>query len=143
LGGEPLISSSFEPFVSVGEEEALAVADVIQGGVLSAYIGAPGPDFMGGPQVRNFEQQAAEYFGVRHALAVNSWTSGLIAAVGAAGIEPGDEVITTPWTMAATATSILHWNGIPVFADIAPDTFNIDPERVERLISGRTRAIIA
>ncbi len=74
-------------------------------------------------------------------MAVNSWTSGLIAAVGAIGIEPGDEIITTPWTMAATATAILHFNGIPVFADIDPVSFNIDPAAVERLISPRTRAI--
>jgi dTDP-4-amino-4,6-dideoxygalactose transaminase len=74
---------------------------------------------------------------------VNSWTSGLIAAVGAIGIEPGDEVITTPWTMAATATAIVHWNGIPIFADIDPDTFNICPKSVAKLITPRTKAILA
>lgn len=143
LGGTPVISRTLEHFHSVGEEEALAAADVVRSGVLSAYIGAPGEGFMGGVQVRAFEAQAAEYFGVKHAIAVNSWTSGLIAAVGAIGIEPGDEIITTPWTMAATATAILHFNGIPVFADIDPVSFNIDPASVERLISPRTRAILA
>jgi dTDP-4-amino-4,6-dideoxygalactose transaminase len=93
--------------------------------------------------VRALESQAAEYFGVSYAIAVNSWTSGLIAAVGAIGIEPGDEIITTPWTMAATSTAILHFNGIPVFADIDPVSFNIDPSSVERMISPRTRAIMA
>ena len=73
---------------------------------------------------------------------MNSWTSGLVAAIGAIGIEPGDEVIVTPWTMVATATSILHWNGIPVFADIDPDTFNIDPVKVEAAVGPRTRAIL-
>ncbi|MDQ8031002.1 pyridoxal-5'-phosphate-dependent protein [Bordetella genomosp. 1] len=143
LGGTPVISRTLDHFHSVGEEEALVAADVVRSGVLSAYIGAPGEGFMGGVQVRAFEAQAAEHFGVKHAIAVNSWTSGLIAAVGAIGIEPGDEIITTPWTMAATSTAILHFNGIPVFADIDPVSFNIDPASVERLITPRTRAILA
>ena len=141
-GGPPTIGRSLEAFHAMGEEEVQVAADVVRGGVLSAYIGAPGEAFMGGPRVRAFEAKAADYFGVRHALAVNSWTSGLIAAVGAIGIEPGDEIITTPWTMAATATAILHWNGIPVFADIDRRTFNLCPASVERLISPRTRAIV-
>jgi dTDP-4-amino-4,6-dideoxygalactose transaminase len=63
--------------------------------------------------------------------------------VGAIGIAPGDEVIVTPWTMVATATAILHWNGIPVFADIDPHTFNLDPAKVEAAITPRTRAILS
>ena len=143
LGGNPVIAEPLPPYPSLGEDDVAAASAVIRSGVLSGYIGAPGAAFMGGERVRAFEQQAAEYFGVRHALTVNSWTSGLICAVGAIGLEPGDEVITTPWTMAATATAILHWAGIPVFADIDPDTYNIDPASVERLITPRTRAIIA
>ena len=143
LGGSPAIRNSFGRFNTIGEEELAAATEVIRSGVLSAYIGAPGDAFMGGPRVRAFEAAAAEYFGVKHAVAVNSWTSGLIAAVGAIGLEPGDEVITTPWTMVATATAILQWNGIPVFADIEPDSFNIDPVSVEKLIGPRTRAILA
>jgi len=142
-GGSPVISYDLEPFNSVGEEEVDAASRVIRSGVLSAYIGAPGEEFMGGQEVRAFEKQAADYFGVKYAVVVNSWTSGLIASIGAIGIEPGDEVITTPWTMAATATAILHFNGIPIFADIDPDTFNIDPSSVEKLITPRTRAIMA
>jgi dTDP-4-amino-4,6-dideoxygalactose transaminase len=143
LGGKPVIDSPLEPFHSMGEDEVAAASAVIRSGVLSAYIGAPGEGFMGGPNVRHFEEKATRYFGVKHVVAVNSWTSGLIAAVGAIGIEPGDEIITTPWTMAATATAILHFNGIPVFADIDPISFNIDPATVEKLISPRTRAIMA
>lgn len=143
LGGRPAIQGTFKRFNTIGEEELAAATSVIRTGVLSAYIGAPGDAFMGGPSVRAFEAQAAQYFGVKHAVAVNSWTSGLIAAVGALGIEPGDEIITTPWTMVATATAILHWNGIPVFADIEPGSFNIDPSSVEKLIGPRTRAILA
>ena len=142
-GGTPVITTPLAGFQSIGENEVAVVSEVIRGGVLSAYIGAPGPGFMGGTRVKVFEQEAADYFGVKHAVAVNSWTSGLIAAIGAIGLEPGDEVITTPWTMAATATAILHWNGIPVFADIDPDTFNICPNSVAQLITPRTRAIMA
>jgi perosamine synthetase len=142
-GGTPAIPYELSLFNSVGDDEVLAATRVIRSGVLSAYIGAPGEGFMGGHEVKAFEKQAAEYFGVKHAIVVNSWTSGLIAAVGAIGIEPGDEIITTPWTMAATSTAILHFNGIPIFADIDPETFNIDPISVENLITPRTRAILA
>jgi len=143
FGGPATLPHALPPVVSMGEDDVAAASEVIRSGVLSGYIGAPGEAFMGGPRVRAFEAQAAEYFGVKHALAVNSWTSGLVAAVGALGIEPGDEIITTPWTMAATATAILHWCGIPVFADIDRDTFNIDPASVERQIGPRTKAVIA
>lgn len=143
FGGTPTIAGTLTAFHSVGEEEAQAAAEVVRGGVLSAYIGAPGEFFMGGPRVRAFEEQAARHFGVKHAVAVNSWTSGLVASVGAIGVEPGDEIITTPWTMAATATAILHWNAIPVFADIDRVSFNLDPASVARQVSPRTRAIMA
>ncbi len=142
LGGEPVIENSFPIYQTLGVEEELAVKKVIQNGVLSAYIGAKGEQFLGGACVRQFEEVFAEYFGVEHAVAVNSWTSGLIAAVGALGIEPGDEVIVTPWTMAATVTAILHWNAIPVFADIDPQTFNLNPIAVEQAISPYTKAIM-
>ncbi|MGZ8349852.1 MAG: DegT/DnrJ/EryC1/StrS family aminotransferase [Allosphingosinicella sp.] len=143
LGGPAVIQAPLAPFRSIGEEEVEVAADVVRTGVLSAYIGGRGPAFMGGEQVRAFEGKAAGYFGVAHAIAVNSWTSGLIAAVGAIGIEPGDEIITTPWTMAATSTAILHFAGIPIFADIDRESFNIDPASVESVIGPRTRAILA
>ena len=143
LGGTPTISRPLAGYQSMGPEEEEAVVRVVRSGVLSAYIGAPGEGFMGGTEVRAFEQKAAEKFGVKHAIGVNSWTSGLIAAVGAIGVEPGDEIITTPWTMSATAMAILHWNAIPVFADIDRATFNLDPESVRKNITPRTRAILA
>lgn len=142
-GGAPAIPRPLELFRSMGEDEVEAAARVVRTGVLSAFIGAPGEFFLGGPEVRAFEAKAADYFGVKHAISVNSWTSGLIAAIGAIGIEPGDEVITTPWTMSATAMAILHWNAIPVFADIDQRSFNIDPASVEKLIGPRTKAIMA
>ena len=115
----------------------------MRSGVLSQFLGVWHKDFYGGPKVQEFEKMAAEYFDVEHAITVNSWTSGLIAAVGALDIEPGDEIIVSPWTMTASATAILHWNAIPIFADIEEDTFNLDPASVEANITPYTKAIMA
>ena len=111
--------------------------------MLSQFLGCWDPDFYGGPKVQEFERACEKYFGVKHVVTVNSWTSGLIAAVGAIGIEPGDEVVVPPWTMSASATAILHWNAIPVFADIETETFNLDPKSVEANITPYTKAIMA
>jgi len=141
-GGEKTIKKPFRRYNSIGKEELQAASEVIESGVLSQFLGCWDEDFYGGPKVREFERNCAEYFGVKHAITVNSWTSGLIAAVGAIGIEPGDEMIVTPWTMSATATAILHWNAIPVFADIHPDTYNLDPRSIEANITPYTKAIM-
>ena len=127
----------------LGNEERVLVNEVLDSGNLSQFIGAWDPDFFGGPFVRKLEKDAAAYFGVRHALTFNSWTSGLIAAVGAIGINPGDQIIVTPWTMSASAMAILHWNAVPVFADIDPKSYCIDPEDVLRKITPKTRAIMS
>ncbi|TRZ51186.1 DegT/DnrJ/EryC1/StrS family aminotransferase [bacterium] len=141
-GGPKTIEQSFPHYNSIGENEILAVEKVMRSGQLSKFLGSWGDDFLGGPKVKEFEDAWAKHFGVRYAVSVNSLTSGLIAAVGAIGIEPFDEVITSPWTMCATATSILVWNGIPVFADIDEGTYNLDPKSVEKNVTERTRAII-
>lgn len=143
LGGEKTISRAFKPYNTIGEEEKQAVMQVLDSGVLSQYLGAWHENFYGGPKVRQFEENCQSFWGVKHAVAANSLTSGLIAAVGALGISPGDEVIVSPWTMCATATAVLHWNAIPVFADIEKDTFNLDPASVEANITPYTKAIIA
>jgi dTDP-4-amino-4,6-dideoxygalactose transaminase len=106
-------------------------------------LGAWGPDFYGGPKVQAFERACEDFFSVKHAVTTNSWTSGLVAAVGSLDVEPGDEVLVSPWTMSASATAILHWNCIPVFVDIEPDTFCIDPRQIEQHISPRTKAIMS
>lgn len=143
FGGPKLIQKEFTRYNPIGFEEVEAGKNVIASGVLSKFLGCWDPDFYGGKKVQEFERAVEAYFGVKHAVTVNSWTSGLIAAVGAIGIEPGDEVIVSPWTMCASATAILHWNAIPVFADIEPDTFCLDPDSVENNISPYTRAIMA
>jgi dTDP-4-amino-4,6-dideoxygalactose transaminase len=142
-GGNRVIDYEFQPYNHIGEEEISAVVEVMSSGNLSGYVGSWEPAFYGGPKVQEFENNWQEFFGVKHAIAVNSWTSGLICAVGAIGVEPGDEVIVSPWTMSATATAIVHWNAIPIFADIDADDFCIDPKDVIKKITNRTKAILA
>jgi len=142
FGGNKTIPTPFKLYNSLGKEEVSAAKEVVESGVLSKYLGCWDSDFFGGPKVQEFERQCESYFGVKHAITVNSWTSGLVAAIGAVGIEPGDEIIVTPWTMSASATAILHWNAIPVFADIDPETFNLDPVSVEANITPYTKAIL-
>ena len=142
FGSQKTIGSPFPRYNPIGAEELEAARRVIETGVLSRFIGGWEPDFFGGPKVQEFERACETAFRTKHAVTVNSWTSGLVAAVGAAGIAPGDEVIVTPWTMSASATAILAWNAIPVFADIEAQTFNLDPASIEKNITALTRAIM-
>lgn len=142
-GGKPVRTALFPAYNSIGSEEKEVVNGVLNSGVLSRYLGTDSPDFYGGPEVQALEKEWAEYFGVKHAVAVNSCTSGLICAVGAAGIGPGDEVIVSPYTMSASATAPLWYGGVPVFADIEEEYFCLDPKSVEEKITAATRAIIA
>lgn len=142
FGGPKTINKEFPRYNPIGEGEVAAVTAVVRGGVLSKFLGTWDADFFGGEKVQAFERAWSSYFKVKHAVTVNSNTSGLIAAIGAIGIEPGDEVIVSPWTMSASATAILVWNGIPVFADIEERTFNLDPVSIEKNITPRTRAIM-
>lgn len=128
---------------SIGKDEILAANKVVRSGILSEYIAKPGKYFLGGKNVKKFEKLVCKTFNVKYAISVNSWTSGLTAAIGAIGIEPGDEVICSPWTMSASAISILHWNAIPVFVDIDPVTFNLDLNKLKKAITKKTKAIMA
>lgn len=131
-GGQP-VRSTFLPFgrPCIGQEEVDEILETLESG----WIGT-------GPKAARFEKMFAEYVGSSHALAVNSCTAALHLSIVASGIVPGDEVITSPLTFAATANAVIHAGGQPVFADIDPITLNIDPAAVERAISSRTRAII-
>ncbi|MDO8861661.1 DegT/DnrJ/EryC1/StrS family aminotransferase [Haliea sp. E1-2-M8] len=143
FGGPKTIGRTFKKYNPIGPEEVAAAKEVVESGVLSQYLGVWHADFYGGPKVQEFERASESYFNVKHAITVNSWTSGLVAAIGAIGIEPGDEVIVSPWTMSASATAILHWNAIPVFADIESRTFCLDPDSVRANITPYTKAIMA
>lgn len=142
-GGTPAIRKKFKKYNPIGIEERKAADRVMKSGVLSGFVGGWCEEFLGGPEVRAFEEEWAKAFSVRHAVAVNSWTSGLICAVGAIGISPGDEVIVPPWTMCASATAILHWGGVPVFADITVDDYCLDMHAVEKVLSAKTKAIMS
>ena len=119
------------------------MAEVLDSGVLSGFVGLWGEHFRGGPRVRRLEQAWTERFGARHAIAMNSATSALYAAAAAAGVGPGDEVIVSPYTMSASATCALVHGATPVFADIDAGTFCLDPESVRARITPRTKAIVA
>ena len=108
-----------------------AVADVIASG-----------RFILGPHVRSFEEEAAAELGARHGVAVGNGTDALVLGLEALGIGRGDEVITTPYTFYATAEAIARVGATPVFADIKPDTLNLDPAAAEAAITDRTRAIM-
>jgi dTDP-4-amino-4,6-dideoxygalactose transaminase len=130
-------------YSTLGEEEKKAVMGVLDSGNLSGFLGTWSPQFYGGPHVRKLEEEWQEYFNVAHAVTMNSATSALCAAVGAAGVGPGDEVIVSPITMTASATAALAYGAIPVFADIDPETFNITAKTIKACITPQTRAIMA
>lgn len=115
----------------IGDEEKRAVLEVLESGMLAQ-----------GSRVEAFEKAFAEMCGAKHAIATSSGTTALHVALLAHGIGPGDEIITTPFTFIASANSILYVGAKPVFVDIDPVTFNLDPDGVERAITPRTRAIL-
>ncbi|MGE5370810.1 MAG: DegT/DnrJ/EryC1/StrS family aminotransferase [Solirubrobacterales bacterium] len=141
-GGEKVRTRLFPAYKTIGEAEQEAALRVVKSGVLSKYLGAWHKDFYGGPEVQALEKEWAAYYGVKHAISVNSATSGLYCAVGAAGIGPGDEVIVCPYTMSASVTSVIVFNGVPVFADLEPEYFCLSPESIESRITERTKAIV-
>lgn len=142
LGGTPVIKRPLPPYNSIGKEEEKAAIKVIKGKILSGFVARPGKCFLGGKYVRDLEERFCKMFGVKYAVSFNSASTALQAAVGALGIGPGDEVITSPYTMSATASAILFNNALPVFADIAADNFCLDPSSVEKNINKKTKAIL-
>jgi dTDP-4-amino-4,6-dideoxygalactose transaminase len=141
-GGNKLRTEPFPAYNTINAEEEKAVLRVLKSGKLSTYLGAWHDDFYGGTEVQKLESEWAEYFNVKHAISVNSATSGLYAAVGAIGINPGDEVIVSAYTMSASATAILIYGGIPVFADIEEDYFCLDVNSIKEKITSKTKAIM-
>ena len=116
----------------IEEDDIQAVVDVLRGDYLTT-----------GPNVAGMERALEKYTGAKHAVAVSNGTAALHCACIAAGIGPGDEVITTPITFAASANCALYCGAKPVFADIDPDTYNIDPKSIEKNITPRTKAVVA
>ena len=116
-----------------GENEMNHIREVMDSGFGSSTSGN---------MCKRFEEAYAEKVGVQYAIAMNSGTSTLHAALWAAGVGYGDEVIFPPLTVISNVDAVLQLNAIPVFADIDPDTFNIDPEDIERKITEKTKAIM-
>lgn len=143
LGGKPIRQKPFPEYNPIGEAEKRAVLEVMDTGVLSGYLGMWSSEFYGGERVQKLEREWSNHYSVKHAVAVNSGTSALNSAVGATGAGPGDEVIVSPYSMSASATCALVFNAIPVFADILPDTFCLDPAAVRACVTPRTKAIVA
>ena len=142
LGGKPVRNKPFASHPVMGREERAEVLSVLKTGLLSGFIAKAGETFLGGPKVRELEALFSRYFGSKFAVAMNSATSALHAALLAVGVEPGDEVLVTPYSMCASATSIVMCGGIPVFVDIEPETFCIDPSKMEARITKKTKAIV-
>lgn len=160
LGGSPLRTKPFVVEPMIDEAEERLVLQAIRDRNFSRYIGiavgrdvlemtsaeAAGLDdywhFLGGPNVRRFAAAFAARLDVPYAIPVTSATVGLSLALAAAGVGPGDEVILPALSFSATGNAVLMFNSIPVFVDVDPDTFCIDPAAVEKAITPRTRAIM-
>ncbi|HWU41517.1 MAG TPA: DegT/DnrJ/EryC1/StrS family aminotransferase [Candidatus Acidoferrum sp.] len=133
-GGTPVVRKDLHvrwPIIT--QEDKAAVLAAMDSGILNGPYA---------PQVKALEEEWARYCHVKYALTTNSGTSALHTAVAAAGIGTGDQVITTAFTFLATALAVLQHNAIPVFVDIDPRTYNIDPAKIEARITSRTKAII-
>ncbi len=132
-GGPKTIDKNFE-WPVFDETEINAVADVVRSGKWG------NPDC--GDIVKSFEDEFAAFCGVKYALTCVNGSVALRLALIASGVRPGDEVIIPPYTFIATSTIVLEANCVPVFVDIDPDTYNLDPEKIEAAITKRTKAII-
>ncbi len=134
LGGPRAVPEALQKgWPLITEEDKAAVMKVLERGVLWGTSA---------PETRALEKEWAEFIGTKHCIATNGGTAALHMGVAAAGIEPGDEVITCAYSWFASASCIIHHNGIPRFVDIQPRTFNIDPAKIEEKITPKTRAII-
>jgi perosamine synthetase len=119
----------------IGEEEVEAVTKVMRSGMLTSALGA-------GPKVLEFEKNFAAFAGVKHAIGVNTGTAALHAAIAAAKIKPGDEIILPSFTFVATAEAAVLAGGKPVFADIDPQTFTLSPLAVKKALTPKTKVIL-
>ena len=126
------------PMINLRGEHA-AYWDELRGAVEAVLLDGR---YVGGPDVDAFEDEAAAYLGVRHAIGCNSGTDALVLALRALGVGPGHEVVTTPFTFFATAEAISALGATPVFADIDDATYNIDVDHAATLVTERTRALL-
>ncbi|RLE93085.1 MAG: hypothetical protein DRN04_08360 [Thermoprotei archaeon] len=133
-GGEPVRKEPFPLYRDIGEEELKELKEVIESKQLFRY---------GGTKVKKFEEEFAKFYGVKHAVACTSGTAAIHIALGALELDAGSEVITSPITDMGTIIPILAQNCIPIFADLDPYTYTLDPRDIEKRVSEKTKAIIA
>ncbi len=133
LGGDPVRTRPFHAWPVFGDAEEQELLETLRSGKWGR---------LDGQQVERFEKRFAEFHNAAHAVAVNNGTVALRIALLAAGIQAGDEVIVPPYTFLATATAVIECNAMPIFADVDLDTFCLDPEAAEAVITPRTKAII-
>jgi dTDP-4-amino-4,6-dideoxygalactose transaminase len=141
-GGKPVREKELPDYAVMDEREAKRAYEIVKKGILSDFLGCWGDEFFGGEQVRALEREWAQAFGVKHAITVNSNSTGLFCALGAAGIGSGDEVIVTPYSMSVSASAPLFFGAIPVFADIEENFFCLDPDDIIKKITEKTKAIL-
>lgn len=141
-GGPKTRNAPFPKHPIIGEEEKKQVLEVLESGNLSTFVAAPGENFLGGKKIREFEEKFSKKFKTQFAIAFNSASSALHAAVVSVGVNPGEEVIVPPYTFTSTATSALMNNSIPVFCDVKEDTYCLDPQKIASVHSSLSKAII-
>ncbi len=142
FGGKKIRNKEFAPQQDFGEEEKKLVLEVLESKELSGFLASPGEKFLGGKKVRELEDLFEDYYNIKHALAIQSATAGLHTAVAALNVNPGDEILVTPYSMCASATAAVMHNAIPIFVDIDENTFNMNPKKIKEAISPETKAII-
>jgi len=140
---KPIFKNPLPEYNTIGREEIDSAIKVLNSGILSGFVASPGPNFLGGEHVLALESAFCKTFGRSQAISFNSATSALHCSLIAAGVVENDEVIVPPFTMSATATSVLMCGAQPIFVDIEADTFCIDARLIEDKISSKTKAIIA
>ena len=142
FGGSKTRKKSFPRHPVIGKEETDQIMEVLKSGNISTFVASRGENFLGGKKIKEFEEKFSIKTGTKYAIAFNSATAALHAAVVAVGVQPGEEVVVPPYTFTSTATSSLMHNAIPVFSDVKRDIFCIDPSKLENVYSKLTRAII-
>jgi perosamine synthetase len=143
FGGSKINKSKTPKYNTIGKNEIRSVNQILKSGELSGFAAAPNQSFYGGVWVRKLEKEFCKKYNSKYAVAVNSATSALYCMLMASGIGPGDEVITSPYTMHATASSILQCGAVPIFSDIEDKTYGLDPDKVSKLINRNTKGILA
>lgn len=141
-GGTPVREKPWPKYPIIGDAEKQAVMEVLDSGLLQGFRGSHGPMFLGGPRVREFEKLVADYHDVEFAVSFTSATAALHGAVVAVGVQPGEEVIASPYTFNTSATCALMHNAVPVFVDVDPYSFCMDPNKIAQAITPLTGAII-